>query len=59
MKKIIKSLTRIISAAFIVFILTMMMSESSYAKPLDEILDYEVYAEVNPDATVSFYYHIK
>ncbi len=59
MKKMIKILTRIIAAAFIALIFMGMISGRAYAKPLDEILDYEVYADVNQDATVNFNYHIK
>lgn len=45
--------------ALLVLVTSLIPASKSYAKPLDEILDYEVTISVNPDATLEMRYHIK
>ena len=48
----------IVLAALVIFAAGA-VSVGAYAAPLDEILDYEIGAEVNQDATVTLTYHIE
>ena len=45
--------------ALLVLVISLIPASKSYAKPLDEILDYEITISVNPDATLEMCYHIK
>lgn len=50
---------RLIIAAAFTMSLGAVFTSRTYAAPLDEILDYEINAEVNQDATVTLKYHIE
>ncbi|MCR4934508.1 MAG: zinc ribbon domain-containing protein [Lachnospiraceae bacterium] len=45
--------------ALLVLVISLIPASKSYAKPLDEILDYEITISVNEDATLEMLYHIK
>ncbi|MBR5361380.1 MAG: hypothetical protein IK123_10865, partial [Lachnospiraceae bacterium] len=57
--KILRAAFSIIATLLMALVFSLTVKTDTYAKALDEILDYEIKADVNDDATVTLTYHIE
>ncbi len=58
-KTIVKKYFHIAVLSFVIILITILFTSPVFAAPLDEILNYEITADMNEDATVRLTYHIE